>query len=334
MLSRLNLTGGGAKRGTLRSCRARLVGTLSRRLVLLLAILSVISAAIIFVYEFEWCFANLQPGTPPKCPAWLDERYPASDADKAVDVLVSSRSIYGDGGASASGALPFYDIVLLVPTPIEWGRRRRDLRRAFVRTAARLPQGLRAALVFVVGGRGEKSPGATVTGLPDATEGDVISVDCADLDGPGGWVWPTSDSATTCKVIEGMRSIVSRYRFHFLARVGDDAFFKFDAFLLRVGAQHVRARENLVFAYWVQGNRLGDGPLQSALGGPPGLPLLSHGPYPGGMAYILGYNVTAGLAAVADRVGLVDAAPEDVIVGEISRLSLARPARLLCTHHE
>jgi hypothetical protein len=320
MLPRLNLIPSGAKRAPVRSCRARLLGTLSRRLVLLLALLGVISAAVIFVYEYEWCFANLQPGTPPKCPAWLNERYPPTGVSKSVDALVSSRNIYGEDGASS--ALPFFDIVLLVPTPIEWGHRRRDVRRAFARTAARLPQGLRAALVFVVGGRGETSPGATVAGLSDAAEGDIIAVDCADLDGPGGWVWPTSDSATTCKVIEGMRAIVSRYRFHFFARIGDDAFFKFDAFLLRVGAQHVRARENLVFAYWVQGNRLGDGPLQASLGGPPGLPLTSHGPYPGGMAYILGYNITAGLAAVADRVGLVDAAPEDVIVGALHALPL------------
>ena len=63
----------------------------------------------------------------------------------------------------------------------------------------------------------------------------------------------------------------------------------------------------------------GSGPLAKELkegtGGPPGFPNPHSLPYPGGMGYVFGYNATAALAAVAERVGLLDAAPEDLVVG-------------------
>ena len=77
---------------------------------------------------------------------------------------------------------------------------------------------------------------------------------------------------------------------------------------------HLAAHESLVMSWWMSAGEV-EGGLAAALGGPPGFPAKGHAPYPGGMAYIFGYNVTVGLAEVASRVGLVDAAPEDMIVG-------------------
>jgi len=305
-----------------------------------------LALAALLVREFDWCFAALQPGAPPGgCPAWLAAAYPPLPAGGAAAALGAARA------AAAGDARPYHDVVLLVPTPAAWADRRRALRRAFARTAARLPAGASAALLFVVGARAAgAAPGAlggaaaraAAAALPDAGEGDVLAADCADLDGEGGWVWPVADSATTCKVIAGLQAAVARFRFGFLARVGDDAYFRFDAFLERVAPRHA-AGSNLVFAWWMAGGEVrdtpgaaaaggggaGGGALAAALGGPPGFPLRHHAPYPGGMAYVLGENVTAALAAAADRVGLLDAAPEDLVVGLwLAGLGRARVARV------
>jgi hypothetical protein len=122
----------------------------------------------------------------------------------------------------------------------------------------------------------------------------------------------TPESAS--KVAAAIVHAVARWRFHFLARVGDDAFFRFDLFLRRVAPRHLLAGEELAMGSWLLENE--HGPARAAeLGGPPGFPAPRSLPYPGGMGYVFSYNVTAALAAAHARVGLADGYAEDVLVG-------------------
>jgi len=223
-------------------------------------------------------------------------------------------------------ARPFCDIVLTVPSPSGWAGRRGDLRRQFERSRLLLPRGACAALFFVVGTRSDGSSPPPPP-PPDAALGDVLLVDCADQDGPDGRAEPLRDSSTSCKVAAALVHAVARWRFHFLARVGDDAFFRFDLFLRRVAPRHLLAGEELAMGSWLLENE--HAPARAAaLGGPPGFPAPRSLPYPGGMGYVFSYNVSAALAAAHARVGLADAYAEDVMVGlwlaALGRRSLRR----------
>ena len=191
------------------------------------------------------------------------------------------------------------------------------MRAQFARTAALLPPGVSAALVFVLGAR-SFGGGPPPSPLPSAEValGDTVLVDCADSDGPNGMANVLVDSSTTCKVAAGMVHAVGTYRFHYLARVGDDALFRFDAFLAGVGAAHVAAGDNLALAYWMQSIPQSPYPAQADMyGGPPGFPLARLLPYPGGMGYVFSYNITAGFAELSTRVGLADGVAEDQMAG-------------------
>lgn len=270
------------------------------------------------VHDLAWCFTPLQPGSPAPCPAWLDSRYPLLPADAAGAALSAARGTYGAVDAS----LPFFDVLVVVPSPLSWAVRRAALRRQFVRSLALLPPGTSAKLLFVVGARGAVAP------VEDAGAGDLLWVDCADVDGG----WPLEDSATTCKVARSITEAVARYRFHFFARVGDDAYFRVDTFLARVAPAHVAPAQRgaLAMSWWMTAGSLQwSPPLGDAIGGPPGFPATGHYPYPGGLAFVFGYNVTAALANVHARVGLVDSAPEDLIVGSwLAPLGHARVDRV------
>ena len=262
-------------------------------------------------------------GTAPPCPEWLQRHYPPLAAAEVEAALALRRADHDAGGTRVgSGAgdarRPFCDIVLAVPSPSGWAERRQDLRRQFRRSQRLLPRGSCAVLFFVVGTRafagGDGRPPAPP---PDAAEGDVLLADCTDQDGPDGTWYPTRDSSTTCKVVAALVHAVATHRFHYFARVGDDAFFRFDAFLTRVAPHHLAAGEELAMGSWLLENEHGVPERTAALGGPPGFRASHSLPYLGGMGYVMSYNVTSALAAVAltPGVGLVDAAAEDVMTG-------------------
>ena len=305
---------------------------LSRRALLLaLAALAAALAAALYagvygvVYLNVFCPAAAAPGGGPLCPAWLDANYPPL-APEAVARALASRAQHG----FEHPRRPFVDIVVLVPSVAEWSERRRHLRAQFARTAALLPAGASAALLFVVGSRaygGVGAPPAMPAGEA-AAHGDLLQVDCTDRDGADGSAYPPSDSATSCKVLAGAAAAVERFNFHFLARVGDDAFFRFDVMLARVGAAHLAEASNLALAFWMPGGLIGAPEEQAERGGPPGFASRSYPPYLGGMGYVLSYNLTVALATAAARVGLRDAAAEDSMTGfwlfAFSRRRLAR----------
>ena len=138
----------------------------------------------------------------------------------------------------ASCARSRVDIVLVIPNPWQWADRRRAQFEAFLATQRRVKGAFTAKLIFVMGSDG--LPGADA---PDDAAArahpDVIFVTapaCPDLDTYersrwDGQTFPPTNSSTTCKVLEGIAVASERFDFSFLARVGDDAYFRWDYFL-------------------------------------------------------------------------------------------------------
>ena len=133
----------------------------------------------------------------------------------------------------APSPLPFVDIVIVCTNPWGWGARRRNVYTAFLATRARTAR--TAKLIFVMGGDGApaalSAEDAAMFAHPDVSA--VAAPGCPDADaGPyDGWPWPVANSSTTCKVLEGASIAVERFRFRYLARIGDDAYLRWDHFL-------------------------------------------------------------------------------------------------------
>jgi len=316
------------------------------------------AAAALGLAAYLAAYLNSHCGPPPPaeaCPAWLDGRYPPLAPDAAAAAWAAAAAAASPPFASAASAtsasasaalspaaaaavpgarapLPapapaHVDLVVIVPTAAAWVGRRAAFRRAWARTLARLPPGRSAALLFVLGSRagpgGEGGPPRAPP--PDADDADVVAVDCADLDGSGGWATPEADSATSCKVLAGAAAAVARFpSFYFLARVGDDAYFRADAFLARVAPAHLPGSPapHLALGYWMGEHDIGLPGHTHALGGPeadargaPAFRLSRAPPYLGGLGYVLSYNVTLAIVELAARVGAVDAYAEDVMTG-------------------
>ena len=262
-----------------------------------------------FVLENEWYFAaviRLQQA----CPPWLEEHYPAlPELEVARALQPRQRS-----------PLPFTTIIVVVPTPRAWADRRALLRAQFHRSQRLLPPGTSATLLFVLGG----APPLGAQGHPD----EHYAPQCLDIDTNGGWDYSTEHSSTTCKVLAGVAAAAERWSFLYLARVGDDAYFRVDAFLRRVAPWHALRGENLALGRWLPAGSTGE-KAAVWMGGPPGYELRGHGPYLGGMGYVLSANVTLALAQTQALTGLLDGAPEDLLTGSwLQPMSHARFARV------
>lgn len=259
-------------------------------------------SCVLIVLEYEWWFAE-GVKLRQSCPTWMEQNYPPIDAATLGAALAPSRSVF----PAQTQGLPFHTMVLIVPTPYAWGERRVFLRAQFKRSVGLLPPGSSAVLVFVIGG-------TLPPGVPPLEADEHLAPHCADMDKNGGWDMDTEHSATTCKVLAGISLATATWRFHFLARVGDDAYFRLDAFLKRVAPVHLGAGENLALALWMSGGHT-NAITSEWMGGPPTFPLDGHGPYMGGMGYIVSYNVSLAWATTAALTGLLDGAPEDLLTG-------------------
>ena len=230
------------------------------------------------------------------------------------------------GGAGGAGALPFVDLVIVVTNPWSWSSRRLNLFRAFCATQARTR--FTAKMIFVMGA--DRHPpalsaaDAEVFAHPDVAF--VSAARCADLDG----IWPTAtdggafppvNSSTTCKVLKGVTEALARFRFRYLARIGDDSYLRWDRLLEAVlpplpeaGLLMGRFNSNQgVFSHLV--GVFGKGKFL---------------PYATGQGYVMTPDVAAYLAAgFRASPGLTTAGPEDAAVG----LHLA-PLALLNYHNE
>jgi hypothetical protein len=169
--------------------------------------------------------------------------YVDSASGREVEAWPAVRAALSPAGAGTAAAPPRekVDIVLVVPNPWPWAERRRAQFNAFLATARRARGAFTAKLIFVMGS--ESIYGLPVEESPDdapaRAHADVLFLTapaCPDVDGfvPSRWdgqQFPPTNSSTTCKVLEGIAVAVERFEFSYLARVGDDAYFRWDYFL-------------------------------------------------------------------------------------------------------
>jgi hypothetical protein len=218
---------------------------------------------------------------------------------------------------AAAPALPFYDVVIVVPNPWAWTERRTLVADAFAATAARVAARggtEHAALVFVLGD--DAAPAAlSASDAVLAAQPDVHFVtarDCPDLDEPwpeanDGALFPPDHSSTTCKVLEGAAWATEHFSFRYLARAGDDAYLRWDYFLAERAAALPTSRLMLgrfspaqftfshIFSVFGDHNFL---------------------PYALGAGYIMTADVAAYLGAgYRARPHVLTAGPEDAAVG-------------------
>ena len=216
----------------------------------------------------------------------------------------------GPAPAPPPAELPYVDIVIAVTSPWMWVGRRLDQYRNFVASLRR--SRFTAKLLFVMGD----------TMVPDAlNEWDqdavahphvafVTARGCPDADTfwPGatdGAMFPPANSSTTCKVLEGASVAVERFRFRYFARIGDDAYLRWDHLLGAVAptlpASFIMGRFSArqgVFAH-----------LTGVFGA--GLFL----PYPLGMGYVMTHDVAAYLReGYRTLPRLTTAGPEDAAI--------------------
>jgi len=138
----------------------------------------------------------------------------------------------------------------------------------------------------------------------------VTARGCPDADTfwPGatdGAMFPPANSSTTCKVLEGASVAVERFRFRYFARIGDDAYLRWDHLLGTVAptlpASFIMGRFSArqgVFSH-----------LTGVFGG--GLFL----PYPLGMGYVMTHDVAAYLReGYRTLPRLTTAGPEDAAI--------------------
>ena len=227
------------------------------------------------------------------CTNWISREYPAGQFTQAQAYeALASREGFRDLDKKQ-----WYDMVLIVPSGAKQIERRASLRKQYERSKKLTKASTK--LIFAIG---EESRGK-VHGEPD----DIIYVNCRDHDGDS---IPLNGSSTTCKIAKSLVHIVDAYNFHFLARVGDDAYFRFDQFFERIAPRHIG--DPLVLSYYMNSSRV-----------PEQYPHLVEGykisawpSYPGGMGYVFGYKVAAALADMErGPVGLKDGWPEDGVVG-------------------
>jgi hypothetical protein len=84
---------------------------------------------------------------------------------------------------------------------------------------------------FFVGRNGRKFLPAIHT--ENAQYDDIVMLNCSDYDGPADKSLYPLESATTVKVILAIQYALQHFTFKYFARVGDDTFFRFDAYLMR-----------------------------------------------------------------------------------------------------
>jgi len=240
------------------------------------------------------------------CAAWAAAHDARAGGGAALAAGARALAAARASGAGAAGA-PFFHLVAFVPSGAASAARRAALRRQFARSAAlAAPAGLRARLFFVVG-----EAAAALVADEARAEGDVLLVACPDADGDAE---PAAASATTCKLVKALRYAAARLDFLYFARVGDDAFFRVDAFLSRVAAAHWADGAGGAGAAALVGRVIpGGGALPAHLRAAYGARAFAA--YPSGMGYVFGHALARALADADARVGLVDGYPEDGVVG-------------------
>lgn len=261
---------------------------------------------------------------------------------------IGARRRWGRGAAltplharapTPSRALPFVDVVIVVPVP--WGRvemraavpgamsEARDAGRSRRANAWLAFKKMRAAtnatahLVFVLGGPAPaplSAEDAAIFADPHVT---ALESPCADVDDKP---WPGAEwaefllpanSSMTCKVQAGAAHAAAAFRFRYFANCGSDAILRWPYFLEHLAPQ--LPTEGLVFGFidWLTMH------VPPHLVGVFGAGRFPH--FASGMGYILSPDVTRYLGAPLTWPRFITAGPEDAAVGAILAPLAANP---------
>jgi hypothetical protein len=186
----------------------------------------------------------------------------------------------------------------MVPSAVGSTDRRASLRIQFARnqnlTSAK------ALLVFVLSGHNRTQH---AIGQEASLYNDLIFTDCQDLDIEE----PEEGSSTTCKVLQGIQVLHKLYSFDYLARVGDDAYFRFDKFLEKV------VPLLLPVGPWYVGRFFWDNSVDRAHI-QAHLQMRHYPPYASGMGYVLSSQVVRYIAEASQILEFRTGFPEDAIV--------------------
>lgn len=215
------------------------------------------------------------------------------------------QDLFPDG---SSPGKPHVQCVVVFTSKAESMERRMWVRRQFQRSLDLLRaqnSSLAAGVVmkFILGTRGMSSTVLSQLLVEEERYGDILLEEVLDFDDPDPPL-PTSDSATSLKVVRSMIWAMRHYEFDYFIRIGDDAYLRIDHFLINVIPTLPRERlllgycekKRMYYVFKSHSNDIADISL----------------PYCSGMGFVLTYDAVAFAARNADMLALEY--PEDAMV--------------------
>lgn len=197
-------------------------------------------------------------------------------------------------------------MVVLVTSPAhlpqrrEWQRKQWRQSLELLRAVAALPE-VRFVFKFCLGRQNLSHAYTSDLDAEQRRHGDLQYVNSLDYDHtPFQEIGPFQTSATTTKVLAAVKWAVQTYKFQYLLRLGDDAYFKPDVFL-RQAEQGLLPQTHACICFVVPA---------IAYSTPAGE---VKAPYPSGMGFVLTSDVATWLSTADDM--LMWGAPEDGMVG-------------------
>jgi hypothetical protein len=132
---------------------------------------------------------------------------------------------------------------------------------------------------------------------------DMVYVDCKDNDLGA---MPKENSSTTCKVLRGIQYVTERFDFSFLARIGDDAYFRFDHFWNAI--RPTLPSRPLYMGRFLKEEKVWEPHLQEHLW------LKTYPPYASGMGYIFSKETAQYIGEASKLIAFRTGYPEDAVV--------------------
>ena len=189
-----------------------------------------------------------------------------------------------------------YDLIVMVPSVVEWKDRREYLRRQFQRSQTLTSA--KVLLLFIL------SDEEKLNAISEAHEHlDLVFVPCKDSDQRA---MPEENSSTTCKVLRGIQHITNHFTFAFLARVGDDAYFRYDHFWNSIRPSLPEGP--IYMGRFNQDENVWEQHLQSHLW------LKTYPPYASGMGYIFSEEAAYYIGKASQLIEFRTGYPEDAVV--------------------
>lgn len=191
----------------------------------------------------------------------------------------------------------FYVMLIIVPSVRDWKDRRSNLRKQFLRNKALTSQ---TALLLFLMSSGLR-PDNDIEEEARSHE-DMVSLDCEDVDSSQ----PVEESSTTCKVLRGIQFAYESYQFRFLARIGDDAYFRWDYFMDNVVPGLPKGP--LYAGHFFGGSKVLEPQIQEHLF------LDEYPPYASGMGFVVTWDVTKYITEASLILPFHTGYPEDATV--------------------